>query len=180
MVNRLGYGLLLVMMLTVGVSVAGTPSARAAGDAQAAGDTYTWLGELVSVDAAARTMTVKSRVAYNEALSDLKQFKAGERIWVVWSGVSDSSDAVRQFRRPEPNGKITEPLVLPAELVSPEAANQHVTLRVRVPEASMAAVARVKPGEWVRVTSRQRPGAESEAVVAVKPYSESSTTTTSN
>jgi hypothetical protein len=144
---------------------------------QAASDTFTWVGELVSWDPAARTITVKSRVAYQEALSELKQFKAGEPVWVAWSGVSDHSEAVRQFRRPEANGKITDTLVMPAELVSPEATNQYVTLRVKVPEASLAAVKTVKPGNWVTVTSRHRPATDADAVVAVKPYNESATNT---
>jgi len=162
--NSLGT-LVLITMFLLGVPVVGTPSTPSAND------TFTWMGELVSVDTAARTMTVKSRVAYQEALSELKQFKAGERVWVVWSGVNDYSDAVRQFRRPEPNRKITDALVMPADLVSPEATNQYVTLRVKIPDASLAAIASVKPGQWVTVTSRQRPATESEAVVGVKAYS---------
>jgi hypothetical protein len=120
-------------------------------------------------------MTVKARVAYQEALSDLNQFKAGQPVWVVWSGVSDSSDAVRQFRKPEANQKITDRLVMQAELVSPQATNQYVTLRVKVPEASLAAIKGVKSGEWVTVTSRHHAATEAEGVVGVKPYSESST-----
>jgi hypothetical protein len=170
--NPLRYTLVLVTLLSVSAPVAGAPSTPSPDN------TFTWLGELVSVDAGARTMTVKARVAYQEAVSELKRFKAAERIWVVWSGVSDSSDAVREFRRPDANGTIKETLVMPAELVSPEATNQFVTLRVKVPEASLAAITRVTPGQWVTVTSRQRPANESEAVVAVKPYSQSATTTT--
>jgi hypothetical protein len=164
--------LVLVTLLSVSVSAAASPSTSSPES------TFTWLGELVSVDAGARTMTVKARVAYQEALSELKKFKPAERIWVVWSGVNDSSDAVRQFRRPDTNGTITEPLVMPAELMSSEAPNQYVTLRVKVPDGSLAAIKSVKPGEWVTVTSRQRPAIESEAVVGVKPYSEGATTTT--
>jgi hypothetical protein len=122
-------------------------------------------------------MTVKARVAYQEALSELKQFKAGQPLWVVWSGVSDYSDAVRQFRRREANQKMTDRLVMQAELVSPHATNQHVTLRVKVPEASLAAITSVKPGEWVTVTSRHYAATDVEAVVGVKPYGASSTTT---
>ena len=147
-----------------------------------ASDTFTWVGELVSLDSGAGKITVKSRVAYQEALSELKQFKAGDPVWVVWSGISDHSDAVRQFRRPEANRKIADTLVMPAELVSPEAISQYVTLRVQVPKASLEAIRSVKPGEWVTVTSRHRPATEAEAVVAVKPYNESSakTNTSSN
>ena len=166
-----GY-LALVALLVLGTTaVMGTQSA------QSGSDTFTWHGELVSVDTTARTMTVKARVAYQEALSELNQFKAGQPVWVVWSGVNDYSDAVRQFRRPEATQKIADRLVMQAELVSPHATNQHVTLRVKVPEASLAAIKSVKPGEWVTVTSRHHAASEVEAIVVVKPYSQSATTT---
>ena len=71
--NHLGWIIALMTMLTLGTPVKGAQST------QPASDTFTWVGELVSVDATARTLTVKSRVAYQEALSELKQFKAGER-----------------------------------------------------------------------------------------------------
>jgi hypothetical protein len=121
-------------------------------------------------DTTASTMTVKSRVAYQEAVSELKQFNPGEMVWVVWSGVQDYSDAVRQIRRVQAGNKIDENLVMPAELVSTEAPNQYVTIRVKVPETSAAALKAVKPGEWVTVTSRHRPSTDAEAVVAVRPY----------
>jgi hypothetical protein len=120
------------------------------------------------------TMMVKSRVAYQEALSELKHFKPGDRVWIVWSGVSDSSDAVRQIRRPE-GRTIDENMALPAELISTEAPNSYITIRVKVPESGLAAVKAVKPGEWVTVTSRHRPPSDAEAVVAVKPWSPTST-----
>jgi len=84
---------------------------------------------------------------------------------------------VREFRRPDAHQKITDRLVMQAELVSPHATNQSVTLHVKVPEASLAAIKNVKPGEWVTVTSRQYAATEVGAVVGVKPYSESSTAT---
>jgi hypothetical protein len=112
---------------------------------------------------------VKSRIAYQEAISGLKQFKPGEKVWIVWSGVSDSSDAVRQVRRAK-GITIDEHLVLPAELVSTEAPTQYLTIRIKVPEASVTAIKDVKPGQWVTVTSRHRPGTEADAVVAVKPW----------
>src|SRR6185436_2091889 len=91
--KEFGHILALVTLLAVGIPVTGQQST------QSANDTFTWVSELVSVDATARTMTVKSRIAYQEALAGLKQFKAGEPVWVVWSGVSHG-DAVWQFRRP--------------------------------------------------------------------------------
>jgi hypothetical protein len=137
-------------------------------------ETYTWNGELVSVDTTAMTMMVKSRVAYQEALSELKHFKPGDRVWIVWSGVSDSSDAVRQIRRSE-GRTMDENMALPAELISTEAPNSYITIRVKVPDSGLAAVKAVKPGEWVTVTSRHRPPSDAEAVVAVKPWSQATT-----
>jgi ribosomal 50S subunit-recycling heat shock protein len=139
-------------------------------------DTYTWHSEFVSLDTTAKTMTVKSRVAYQEAISQLKQFKAGDRVWIHWSGIHDSSEAVRQVRRPEAGRKIDEPLVLPAEFVSTEAPNQYVTIRVKVPENAVSAITGVKPGEWITVTSRHRPSTDDEAVVAVRPYGSATST----
>src|SRR5690349_511115 len=159
--SQFGYLALIALMILAGPA-AGTP------DAQPSGDTFTWPAELVSVDTTARTMTVKARVAYQEALSELNQFKAGEPVWVIWSGVSDYSDAVREFRRPEANQKIADRLVMQAELVSPHATNQNVTLRVKVPQASLASIKSVKPGEWVTVTSRHHAATDVEAVVDVK------------
>jgi len=154
----------------------GRPALGIAQSSQTKGDTYTWHGELVSLDATAKTMTVKSRVAYQEAISELKHFKAGDHVWIVWSGIHDSSDAVRQIRRAETGRKIDEDLVLPAELVSAEAPDQYLTIRIKVPESGLAAIKTVNPGEWVTVTSRHKPSTEDDAVVAVRPYGASPTT----
>ena len=161
----------LVIALTIGVSVLSL-----AQSSQPKGDTYTWNGELVSLDTTAKTMTVKSRVAYQEAISELKHFKAGDRVWILWSGIHDSSDAVRQVRRSEAGRKIEEDLVLPAELVSTETPNQYLTIRIKVPESAVAAIKTAKPGEWVTVTSRHKPTTDDDAVAAVRPYGERTTT----
>ena len=161
----------LTIVLTISGAVPGI-----AQSSQPKSDTYTWIGELVSLDTTAKTMTVKSRVAYQEAISELKHFKGGDRVWIVWSGIHDSSDAVRQVRRSETGRKIDENLVLPAELVSTETPNQYLTIRVKVPESGLAAIKTVKPGEWVTVTSRHQPSTEDDAVVSVRPYAASTTT----
>ncbi len=157
------------------ILTASVPVVAGAQSSQTKSETYTWNGEFVSHDATAMTMTVKSRVAYQEAIAELKHFKAGDRVWIVWSGVQDSSDAVRQVRRLETGRTIDENLVLPAELVSTEAPHSYITIRVKAPESALAAVKTVKPGEWVTVTSRHRPASDTEAVVAVRPWSQATT-----
>jgi hypothetical protein len=164
-----------IAILTIVFAISGTVPGIAQ-SSQPQSDTYTWNGELVSLDTTAKTMTVKSRVAYQEAISELKHFKGGDRVWIVWSGIHDSSDAVRQVRRAETGRKIEENLVLPAELVSTEAPNQYLAIRIKVPESGLAAIKTAKPGEWVTVTSRHQPSSEDDAVVSVRPYGASTTT----
>jgi len=110
---------ILTIVLTITGAVRGI-----AQSSQLTSDTYTWNGELVSLDTTAKTVTVKSRVAHQEAISDLKHFKGGDRVSIVWLGVHDWSDAVRQVRRAETSHKFYENLVLPAQLVSTETPNQ--------------------------------------------------------
>ena len=160
----------LTTVLTIGGPMPGM-----AQPSQPRNDTYTWNGEVVSLDTTAKTLTVKSGVAYQEAIAELKHFKAGDRVWIVWSGVHDSSDAVRQVRRSEAGRKIDEDLVLPAELVSTEAPNQYLTIRIKVPESGLDAIKTVKPSQWVTVTPRNKPLTDDDAVVAVRPYGASTT-----
>jgi hypothetical protein len=164
------------MTATIAVLTLGAPTVGTAQSVQPSATTYTWLGEVVSSDTTARTMTVKPRVAYPEAASELKQFTPGERVWVLWSGIDNYSDAVRQVRRAEPGRQIDQDLMLPAEFVSSEPAHQDVTIRVRVPESSLATVKAMKPGEWVTVTSRHHPSTDAEAVVTVVPYGANTST----
>jgi hypothetical protein len=120
-----------IAAVTAAITIGG-PALGVAQSSQAQSDTFTWNGELVSFAATAKSMTVKSRVAYQEAISELKHFKAGDRVWVVWSWIHDSSDAVRQVRRAEAGRTIDDTLVLPAELASTETPNHYVTIRERV------------------------------------------------
>lgn len=120
-------GVLWLAMSLIGAAQSGAPN----------GDTYQWSGELVAVDATTSTLTVKSRIAYQEAASEVKQFKPGEKVWIVWSGIHDYSDAVRQVRRASTGNKIAEDLVMPAELVT-------VTSRHR-PSTEAEAIVAIKP-----------------------------------
>jgi hypothetical protein len=63
------------------------PLFGAAQSATSKGTTFQWSGELVAADSATSTVTVKSRIAYQEAVTELKQFKPGEKVWVAWSGI---------------------------------------------------------------------------------------------
>src|SRR5438093_7133600 len=97
---------------------------------QPASETYRWFGELVSFDEATKTVTVKSRLAYQEAADALKRFKAGDRVLFMWSGTYDYTDAIRQVTAYAADHMARDRFLLPVELVSTDTPNQYVTFRV--------------------------------------------------
>lgn len=132
-------------------------------------ETYEWSGELVSIDEATGTATIKARLVDQEGAADLKGFKPGERVTLWWSGSDKYADAIRRVMPYSVNRKDAERFHLPVELVATEAPNQYVTFRLKVARAHIATLKTVKPGEWVTVTASHRPS-DADVVVSVRPY----------
>jgi hypothetical protein len=165
---------LSVCALCVGASLAAAqapkPAQQPAQTAQPrSGETYLWHGELVSFDGATRALTVRARVL-SEAAAEVGRFNAGDRILVTWSGLDIHAGAVRRVTKYGAGQQILDFFALPVELASRDVQNDQMTFRIRIPEPSVAAVKALKPGEWVTVTTRHRPKAEADAIVAVNPY----------
>jgi hypothetical protein len=137
---------------------------------QPTSDTYSWSGELVGFDATSRILTVKSRVVGDQALADLPQFKAGDRIVLTWSGFDTYADAISRAVRYDTGRKWSEPFTFPVEFVAYESPRNYLTFKFQVPTGSVEALKSVKPGEWVTATSRHRPSSEAEAITAVNAY----------
>lgn len=143
-------------------------------------NTYQWYAELVSYDDATKTMTVRSRFVGKERGGDMADVKAGERVTLVWSGYDTTTDAIRFVRKGEAAGSDTK-FLLPAEIVNPNAGsewNPYVSFKVRIPDGSAAAVKALKAGDWVTVVSPHRPSGATNAIVSVKPYSDTSASRT--
>ncbi len=157
-----------VCALCVGAQV--TASQAPATPAPSTPDTYRWHAELVSLDATARTLTVKAS-ALTEAADEVQKLAPGTRITLQWSGAGERADAIRRISKA--GAAASEMFLLPVELASREVQNGYVTFRIRVPEVSIPAVKALEPGEWVTVTARQRPAGEAEAIVSVNPYVQS-------
>jgi hypothetical protein len=132
-------------------------------------DTFIWHGELVSVDAATGTFTIKANMLA-ESAGEVARFKPGDRVLVTWSGVDRYAGAVRQITKYDGNGKVTDPFAFPVELASSEAPNGYVTIKFRAPTAAVQAVASVKPGEWVTVTTRRHSSGDAQGIVSIAPY----------
>ena len=60
-------------------------------------------------------------------MSEIARFKAGDKIVLTWSGVDKWGYAIRQIAKQDANLKMTDPLIFPAELASPDVQNGYVT-----------------------------------------------------
>jgi hypothetical protein len=150
------------------------------GIVQPTSDTYSWSGELVGFDANGRTITVKSRVVGEQALTELPRFTAGDRITLTWSGFDTHADAISRAGRYDGAKKWNEPFTFPVEFVAYESPRQYLTFKFQVPASSVEALKSVTPGEWVTAISRHRPSSESEAITAVNAYTASASRKTTN
>lgn len=133
------------------------------------GETYLWHGELVSFDPAMRMLTVKTHLL-RQAATDVERLNVGDKVLLTWSGQDIHAGAVRRVAKYDPVQRIVDFFALPAELGSRDVAGDQITVRVRVPDASMGAVKGLKPSEWVTLMARQRPASDAEAVAAVSRY----------
>jgi hypothetical protein len=141
---------------------------------QPTSETYSWSAELVGFDSSGRTITVKSRVVGDQALAELPQFKAGDRIVLTWSGFDTYADAISRAVRYDAGKKWNEPFTFPVEFVAYESPHQTVTFKFQAAAGIVEPLNSVKPGEWITVTSRHRPSNETEVTMAVRGYTASS------
>jgi len=160
----------MLLAITTFCVVALTVIRVGAQSVQPTNETYSWSGELVTFDANSRTITVKSRVVGDQALKELPQFKAGDRIVLTWSGFDTYADAISRAVRYDAAKKWNEPFTFPVEFVAYEPPRQYVTFKFQVPVSSVDTVKSVKPGEWVTAISKHRASNETEAITAVNPY----------
>jgi hypothetical protein len=158
-----------VLAVTAGLAAAQAPKPQPAQAMQPrSGESYLWHGELVSIDAKGM-LTVKARVL-SDAATEVARFNPGDRVLLTWSGLDIHAGAVRRVTKYEPGQQILDFFALPAELVSRDVQNEHLTFRVQVPQASVGAAKGLKPGEWVSVTTRHRPKGDGDAILAVGGY----------
>jgi len=142
-------------------------------------ETFSWSGELATLDEHARLMTVKARVVGEQAPAEFARVKAGERVMLTWSGYDKYADAIREVRSAGVN-KPEERFTFPVEFVSFNAGSQYVTFKVQIPETGISNLKALKPGEWVTATSPHGPSSKSTPVVMVRPYVGSGSTTGSD
>ena len=155
-------------------SVAAYVPPRERRPAPAPGATYRWDGELVSLDEAAGTVTVRSRVVSGPGLSAVADTKAGEPIVITWSGYDTRASGVRSAMPDDGSGLWgSNRFLLRASFVEADAAGRTLTFEARVPPASLGAVRSLTRGSWASVRSPHHP-ADAAAMLSVEAYVPSS------
>jgi hypothetical protein len=158
------------LFLFASVLLVSAPLVGAQGTTPQAPATYNWHAELVAFDQGARTITLRTRAVGSSVANQIKGFKAGERVLLFWSGFDNSANGIREVIKYDMARSMKESFLLPVELVTPMLENESVTFKLRSPASADAVLKAVKLGDWVTITSRQRPSGDADAVVAVKAY----------
>jgi hypothetical protein len=142
--------------------------ARAASDNSTA-ETYTWDAELVTLDQANHMLTAKAWVVADQPKAEFKNFKAGERVLLGWSGYDKFASGINRASRYTTGKAINEKFSFPVEFVAFDAEKNYVTFKTPVPADGMMKIQTLKPGEWITATSPQAK-AEAHPIVSIRPY----------
>ena len=146
--------------------------AYGAGDGRgpAAGETYRWNGELVSLDNAGRSLTIKSRLVSPTAAE--AGLEAGDSIRITWSGFRERAAGIRAVAPTDDSGLWgSDRFLLDAKLVAMD--QRYLTFSVEPPADSVDAIRALTPGAWATATSPHQPSAAAGAVEAVTAYAAS-------
>ncbi len=148
------------MAEVVDVAAFTSTMARAGGAAPAAGDTYRWATELVSLDDSGRALSVRSRLVTSEARAAVDGLESGDAILITWSGSKSWADGIRSVSADDRSGFWgSDRLLLKATFVAADPARQYMTFTVPPPAAGVGTLRGLARGAWATLTSPHRPDA---------------------
>jgi hypothetical protein len=158
-------------LLAIGVSPFAGQSVKSSESAEEPYSTYTWSAELVAFDPASNMLTVKAVLVSNPEKTDFAALHAGDRAVVTWSGLWTAA-GIRAVERGTTSS--FDRLTMPVEYVGSELDGRYVSFKLPIPADDAAAIATVKPGAYVTVTSPLRAKTAADVVQSIKPYSNAS------
>jgi hypothetical protein len=132
---------------------------------------YAWSAELVAFDEASNMVTVRAMLVSNPEETDLSALRAGDRAVLTWSGLSTAA-GVRAVQRGTTSS--FDRMTMPIEYVSSEHDGRYVSFKVPIPAKDAGAIAKLSPGAYVTATSPLRAKSPTDAVSAIRPYSDAS------
>ena len=135
------------------------------------GATYRWDGELVSLDEATGTLTVKSRVVSASGLAAVADEESGAPIVITWSGYDSRASGIRAAVPDDGSGLWgSNRFLLRATFVEADAKGRYLTFRAQVPEASLGTVRALTRGSWASVRSPHHPADAEAPMLSVAAY----------
>jgi hypothetical protein len=141
--------------------------------------TFEWHAELVALDEAARSVTLKAPSWGEKAPTEFGRLKADERVSLRWSGSDQYANSISGVLRPGDVQADGERFTFPATFVSWDTARWHVTFKVQIPQTQIANLKSMKPGEWVTAISPHGVSSRTTPVTTIRPYVWSPSATTS-
>ena len=133
---------------------------------------YRWHGELVLLDDAGDTLTVKSRLVSDAAARSAADLEAGDAIVITWSGFENRTDGIRAVER-DAGLWGDGGFLLQATFVGTDAARRYMTFSVEPPADSVSALRAMTRGSWATLASHHRPAAGATPVLTVDAYAPS-------
>ena len=135
------------------------------------GASYRWQGELISLDEATGTLTVRSRVASPAGLAAVAEAKSGDPIVINWSGFESRASGIRGALPDDGSGLWgSNRFLLQATFVKADDTGRYLTFKTSVPAESLATVRSLTRGSWASVTSPHHPSDGAPAVLSVDAY----------
>ena len=135
------------------------------------GATYRWDGELVALDEASGTLTVKSRVVSRSGLAAVASAKSGEPIVITWSGYESRASGIRAAMPDDGSGLWgSNRFLLRARFVAADAEGRYLIFKAQVPKASLATVRALTRGSWASMRSPHHPADADAAMLSVDAY----------
>jgi len=139
---------------TAASTPAAAPAARVAPAAAAPATSFRWYAEVVSFDAATRTLTAKA-AAEPHVAARTTALRSGDRVVLAWTAFKGDADAVRYVAADTAMAAESGYLVR-ATFISADAAGKTVTFATTVPATVAATLGTAKSGTPVRVAAPLR------------------------
>jgi cytochrome c556 len=159
-----------VAMLGV-LGVAGAALVAAQAPALIEKRTYVWWAELVSVDAAAKTVTATAPVETPVTTYVNTSFKPGDKVTLIWianAGKPETGPVLYIEKNEGKGSKLDVGYVLPVEFVAADTAGKTVTFKATVPDSTLQALKSVMPGQWMKVTSPMSQPGETAMIASIE------------
>jgi len=140
--------------------------------------TYAWRGDLLGIDAATKTLTLRVKIP-DHITKYINGFKPGDGLVLVWDMLNKSeSDSLLMIDSANPSNskRLDHGYVLPAEFVSAD--KNAVTVKLHVDDRILQSAASLRAGTRIRATAAINEPTDTAAVRTIAAADEDQATVT--